>query len=216
MRKGENMTALIILFSILILIALILLIRIKVIIDYRGEDIKLKLRILGIPIKLLPRNQKKKKIKLSDYSYKKRQKALQKKPKNVKKKKEVAKVKEKPSITEAIPTIADIVKYLMKKFFGHLRIDVTEIKITVGTDDAAKTAIMFGIVNQAAAALFDLLSTITNVKKNKKNEIAVYADFTSDKTVININLGFSLRVWHLFSIALGTLFKYLKNMLKSK
>ena len=210
------MTALIILFSILILIALILLIRIKVIIYYRGEDIKLNLHILGIPIKLLPRKQKKKKIKLSDYSYKKRKKSLQKKPKKVKKKKEKVNVNEKPSITEAIPTIAEIVKYLLKKFFGHLRIDVTEIKITVGTDDAAKTAIMFGIVNQAAAALFDLLSTITNVKKNRKNEIAVYADFASEKTVININLGFSLRIWHLFSIAFGALFKYLKNMLKSK
>ena len=210
------MTALIILFSILILIALILLIRIKVIIYYRGEDIKLNLHILGIPIKLLPRKQKKKKIKLSNYSYKKRKKSLQKKPKKVKKKKEKVNVNEKPSITEAIPTIAEIVKYLLKKFFGHLRIDVTEIKITVGTDDAAKTAIMFGIVNQAAAALFDLLSTITNVKKNRKNEIAVYADFASEKTVININLGFSLRIWHLFSIAFGALFKYLKNMLKSK
>lgn len=210
------MTALIIIFFILLLIALILLIRIKVVIDYKGEDIRLKLHILGIPIRLLPRKQKKKKIKLSDYSYRNRQKALQKKPKKEKKKKESIKIKEKPPISEAIPTIAEIVKYLLKKFFGHLRIDVTEIKITVGTDDAAKTAIMFGIVNQAAAALFDLLSTITNVKKNRKNEIAVYADFTSEKTNININLGFSLRIWHLFSIAFGALFKYLKNMLKSK
>ncbi len=212
------MTALIILFSILLLIVLILLIRIKVVIDYKGEDIKLNLLILGIPIKLLPKKEKKKKIKLSDYSYKNQQKQLQKKPKKEKKKnkKENINVKEKPPISEAIPTIADMVKYLLKKFFGHLRIDVTEIKITVGTDDAAKTAILFGIVNQAAAALFDLLSTITNIKKNRKNEIAVYADFTSEKTVVNINLGFSLRIMHLFSIAFGTLFKYLKNMLKSK
>ncbi len=211
------MTALIILCSILLLIALILLIRIKVVVDYKGEDIKLKLNIGGLPIKLLPKKQKKQKIKLSDYSYKEqKKKLLHKKPKKDKRKKENVMMKEKPPISEAIPMIGDIVKYLLKKFFGHLRIDVTEIKITVGTDDAAKTAIMFGIVNQAAAALFDLLSTITNVKKNRKNEIAVYADFTSEKTVININLGFSLRVGHVFSIALGALFRYLKNMLKSK
>lgn len=210
------MTALVILFSILLLLTLILFIRIKVIIDYKGEDIKLDLRILGIPIRILPRKQKRKKLKLSDYSYKNQQKKKTKKPKTEKKKKEKVKVKEKQPLSEAIPTIADIVKHLLKKFFGHLRIDVTEIKITVGSDDAAKTAIMFGIVNQAAAALFDLLSTITNVKKNRKNEIAVYADFTAEKTVVNINLGFSLLVWQLFSIALGTLFKYVKNMLKSK
>ena len=210
------MTALVILFSILLLLTLILFIRIKVIIDYKGEDIKLDLRILGIPIRILPRKQKRKKLKLSDYSYKNQQKKKTKNPKTEKKKKEKVKVKEKQPLSEAIPTIADIVKHLLKKFFGHLRIDVTEIKITVGSDDAAKTAIMFGIVNQAAAALFDLLSTITNVKKNRKNEIAVYADFTAEKTVVNINLGFSLLVWQLFSIAIGTLFKYVKNMLKSK
>lgn len=210
------MTALVILLSILLLLTLILFIRIKVIIDYKGEDIKLDLRILGIPIRILPRKQKRKKLKLSDYSYKNQQKKKTKNPKTEKKKKEKVKVKEKQPLSEAIPTIADIVKHLLKKFFGHLRIDVTEIKITVGSDDAAKTAIMFGIVNQAAAALFDLLSTITNVKKNRKNEIAVYADFTAEKTVVNINLGFSLLVWQLFSIALGTLFKYVKNMLKSK
>ena len=214
------MTALIILFSIILLIALFLLIRIRIVIDYKGENIKLNLRILGIPITLLPNKKKNKKIKLSDYSYKKQQKkqkkTLFKKSKKNKKKKESLKVKEKPSLSEAIPIIADIVKYLLGKFLHHLRIDITEIKITVGTDDAAKTAIMFGIINQAAAALLDLLSTITNVKKNRKDEIGVYADFTSEKTVININLGFSLQVWHLFSIAFGTLFRYIKNMLKSK
>ncbi len=212
------MTALFILCSVLLIFAFILLIRIRFIVDYKGEDITLTLRILGIPIALLPKKQKKKKIKLSDYSYKnqekKKKKVTSKKPQKEKKKEE-KKEKEKPQLSEAIPMIADIVRHLLSKFFGHLRIDVTEIKITVGSDDAAKTAIMFGIINQAAAALFDLLSTITNVKKNRKNEIAVYADFTAEKTVININLGFSLRVWHIFSIALSTLFKYLKNMLKN-
>ncbi|MBR3965514.1 MAG: DUF2953 domain-containing protein [Clostridia bacterium] len=212
------MTAFLILFSILLILTLILLIRIRVTIDYKGEDIKLKLHILGIPITLLPKKQKKKKIRISDYSYKNQQKKLKKpkkqKPEKEKKKSKEEKLKEKPPLSEAIPMIADIVKYLLGKFFGHLRIDVTEIKITVGSDDAAKTAILFGIINQAAAALFDLLGSITNVKKNRKNEIGVYADFTSEKTVININLGFSLRIWHVFSIALGTLFRYLKNMLK--
>lgn len=214
------MTAFLILFSLLLVLAFILLIRIRVTIDYKGEDIKLKLHILGIPITLLPKKQKKKKIRISDYSYKNQQKKLKKskkqKPAKGKSNAKEETPKEKPPLSEAIPMIADIVKYLLGKFFGHLRIDVTEIKITVGSDDAAKTAIMFGIINQAAAALFDLLSSITNVKKNRKNEIAVYADFTSEKTVININLGFSLRIWHVFSIALGTLFRYLKNMLKSK
>ncbi len=215
------MIALFILFSILLLIALILFIRVRLLIDYKGEDIKLTLHILGIPIKLLPQKEKKQKIKLSDYSYeklkkkqKKKEKSFLKKPKKEKSKKE--NIKPNPPLSEAIPMIGDIVKHLLGKFFGHLRIDVTEIKITVGTDDAAKTAIMYGIINQAAAALFDILSGITNVKKNRKNEIAVYADFTSKKTIININLGFSLRIWHVFSIALSTLFKYLKNMIKNK
>lgn len=215
------MTGLWITLGILLFIALILLIRVRIHIDYHGEDVTLTLKVLGIPIRLMPKKEKKKSIRLSDYSYraveKRKRKEEKRKAKPQKaKKKEPQKPKEKQPLSDSISFIAELVKYLLGKFLGHLRIDVTEIRIAVGSDDAARTAIMFGIINQAAAALLDILGAITNVKKNRKNEIAVYADFTSDKIRADIDIGFSLRVWHAFSIAFGALFRYIGNMLKKQ
>lgn len=215
------MTGLWIILGILLFIAFILLIRVKLIIEYHGADVALTLKIFGIPIRLMPKKEKIKRIHLSDYSYKAVQKRKKKeekrkaKPKK-QKQKEAPKAKEKQPLSESISFIAELVKYLLAKFFGHLRIDVTEIRIAVGSDDAARTAIMFGIINQAAAALLDILGSITNVKKSRKNEISVYADFTSDKIRADMNIGFSLCVWHALSIALGSLFRYVGNMLKKQ
>ena len=217
------MTGLLITLGILLFVAFILLIKLRLVIDYHGNDVTLTLKVLGLPFRLLPKKVKKRKIRLSDYSYKAVEKRKRKEEKKKDKKKRgkaeasdgsSEKPKEKPPLTETISFITKLVKYLLAKFFGHLRIDVTEIRIAVGSDDAAKTAIMFGIINQAAAALFDILSSVTNVKKNRKNEISVYADFSSESIQADINLGFSLRVWHILSIALGTLLRYVKNMIK--
>ncbi|MBQ8207683.1 MAG: DUF2953 domain-containing protein [Clostridia bacterium] len=218
------MTGLWITLGILLFLTLILFIRIRFIIDFHGEDICLTLKILGIPIRLMPKKEKRQRIRLSDYSYKAIQRqrkkeekknakaALKAEKRSAKKAKEPP--KEKQPLSDTISLIAELVKYLLGKFLGHLRIDVTEIKIAVGSEDAARTAIMYGIINQAAAALLDILGAITNVKKNRKNEIAVYADFTSEKIKADINIGFSLRIGHVFSIAIGTLFRYIGNMIK--
>ena len=215
------MTGLIIATAVLIPIVLILLIRVKIVIDFHGDDVKLLLKILGIPIKLMPRKEKKKKIRLSDYSYKSIQKQKEKEAKKKlkkasekqKKKSPIPHEKEKGSFTDKISLITELVKYLLGKFLGHLRIDVTEIKISVGSEDAAKTAIMYGVVSQAAAILIDVLEGITNVKRSKRTEISVVADFTSEKIRSDINIAFSLKVWHAFSIALGVLRRYIVRMI---
>ncbi len=215
------MTGLFIFLGILALILIILFIRVRIIIDYHGEDLILKLKILGIPITLMPRGEKKRKIRLKDFSHKvlekkQRKAAKTNKKKTEKKQKKQIQQKEKAPLTEVIPEITRLVKYLLGKFLGHLRIDITKIYISVGSDNAATTAIMYGIINQAAAALLDILSAITNVKKDRKSEISVVADFTSDKIKTDINIGFSLVLWQLFSIALGTLFRYVGNMIKKQ
>ena len=215
------MTGLFIFLGILILLLAILFIRVGIIIDYHGENLILKLKILGIPIPLMPQEEKKRKIRLKDFSHKamvKKQRAAAKakEKKSEKKSKDKVQQKEKAPLTEVIPEISRLVKHLLEKFLGHLRIDITKIYISVGSDNAATTAIMFGIINQAAAALLDILSAITNVKKNRKSEISVVADFTSDKIKADINIGFSLLMWQLLSIAFGTLFRYVGNMIKKQ
>ncbi len=219
------MTVLTVLLALVLFIFLVMLIRINVIIESKGSDTSLTLKVLGIPIRLMPKKEKKKKIKLSDYSpsamrrkkakEEKRQKKLDLKKKKAEKEKLPEKKKEKEPLSETVSFIGELVKYLIGKFLGHLRIDMTRIKIKVGSEDAAKTALLYGMVNTAVSALLDILDSITNVKKKKKTEISVTCDFVSDKTEADIKLGFSLRIWHVFSLAFGALKRYLKKMFKS-
>ncbi|MBQ8005567.1 MAG: DUF2953 domain-containing protein, partial [Clostridia bacterium] len=122
--------------------------------------------------------------------------------------------KEKPPLQETIGFIASLVKYLLKRFFGYLRIDVTKINISVGSEDAAKTAIMYGIINQTLALLLDILGSVTNVKRDYKSDIAVSADFTSEKIKSDIKIAFSLKIYHALFIAIGAIFRYIGNMIK--
>ena len=65
------MTALIIAAAIILFITLVLLIRVRIIIEYKGDDIKLILKILGIPIKLIPRKERRKDKRKKSYKSKK-------------------------------------------------------------------------------------------------------------------------------------------------
>ena len=86
----------------------------------------------------------------------------------------------------------------------------------MGSEDAAKTAILFGVINQAALALFDILNSITNVKKSRKTEFSVKADFTSEKIFYDIKLAFSIVIWQALALAFGALFKYVGKMIKNQ
>ncbi len=217
------MTAIIIIAAILLFSALVLLIRVKIVVEYEGSDVKLVLKLLGIPFTLMPKNKKKKKIKLSDYSRraiekrrKKEAKRAERESRKPQKEKKPKPPKEKAPLSETISFISDLVLYLIKKFFGYLRIDMTRIVIRVGSDDAAKTAISFGIINGGVFALLSVLDKVTNVKKNRRTEISVSPDFTSDKITSDIKLAFSVRVYEVISLALGALFRYLKQMFKKQ
>ena len=212
------MLALKIIFGILLALILLLLLRVKISVISDGDSVKLLLRILGIPFKLYPRKSKKQKIRLSDYTPRGLRRAQKKKDKKAlkeslkeKHEKPLEEEGEKPTLSETVSTITALAKKIITKFFRHLRIDVTKIRISVGTPDAAKTGILYGAVCQGVAYLTEVLDHVTNVKKTKKSEISVSADFVSGKTVADINISFSLTVWQALDILLGAAFEYIKS-----
>lgn len=209
------MLALKIISGIILALLLILLLRVKISVISKGEDVRLYLRILGIPIKLFPKKPKKEKIRLKDYTPRGLRRAQKKKDKKalkeaLKEKHEVSE-EEKPPLSETVSTVTALVKKIITRFFRHLRIDVTKIAISVGTPDAAKTGILYGAVCQGVAYLMEILDKITNVKKTRKTEVSVSADFVSGKTRADINLSFSLTVWQALDILTGAVIEYIKN-----
>jgi len=216
--------------ALMIVLALLfgfLFLRVKVEIGY-ADEVTLRLRILGIPIRILPSSKKKKKErgmsarkaqKIREKLQKKSDKKKIAKAEKKKAKEEKKKTKEKKSVQEIvglIHMIIQLVEIVIGRFFRHLRIHIARIHVVIATGDAATTAIGYGAVTQAINVLFPILEQVRNFPKLKKADINVRADFEKESPELDILLGFSIRIWQVFHIAFGALFTFIKHMFKNK
>ncbi len=225
-----HLIALYIIGGILLFFAFIASLRAEVLIAY-SDELALTVRVLGIPIKILPK--KKKKVKISAYSRKNRakyeaaekEKALKKakKKKEKKKKKEEAKAKKKADkaagkskpkkpIGDIINMIKDLVAVAVLRFAKHLRIRVARLHIAVGTGDAASTAILYGAIAPAVACIAAYLDSTSTLRHPAKSDVDIHADYLSEKMQIDVEIGFSICVWQLFDILFRTGFRLVKHL----
>lgn len=123
------------------------------------------------------------------------------------------KKKAKKSFDE-IMEIISLVRLLLAKFFGYLRIRVARFNIKVATGDPATTAIAYGAVNSAMASVYPFLESSDNVKGLERAEINVCCDFFSNTPDADIKLAFTLRVWQALSIVLSAAIRHAKNMIE--
>lgn len=222
------MTALIIIGCILLFFVFLLSLKFKIIISY-SDEVALTVRVLGIKIKILPSKKKKGphsmsakkaekiKKKLRQKKLKKNESARQKKAKK-EAEKENKTEKPKKSLSEIlyiIKLVRALAAKVIRKFFGHLRIDIARLKIVVATGDAASTAVAYGAITSAINLLFPVLEEVKNFSLPKETDIDVSVDYLADGIIADIELGFALRVWHLFSVAFGALFTLIGHLVKN-
>ena len=196
------MLALIIIFCIALAFALLLSTKIILRIKYDDKLIAY-IRILFIKIPLYPKEERKKRYphsmsrrkakKIKDSLTKKKK---EKKPsKKSKDEKEKSEKKDKNDILSMISIITAFVKNFLKKFLNSARIKVAKLHVTVATDEAAKTAVMYGAVSQSVNVLFPMLEGIKNFKKlPKEKDLLVEPDFLSDKSRIDADITLYVRV----------------------
>lgn len=198
-----------IVLCILLLLVLFLLLRLRFDIAC-AEEVTLALRILFIRIPLYPAAPKKVKLARFKRGYPKEKEKPGKKPAEKKAKAEAAPA-EKIPLGEKINIVLSLLERLCKKFFKHLRLDVSNIVVTVGADNAASAAITYGIVSQAVAYLLAFLDAHLRIRKKRRGEIAVRCDFTAEKTVCDIRITASLAVWQLLDIGISLAYNYFKG-----
>ena len=230
------MTALIVILAILAFLILISLIPFKITIEY-NEELKMYVRVMHI-IRIPITPKKEKKIKLSVYSKKaiakrekkkqekeakKEQKKLlkkqQKQEKKKRKKEHPEEFKPKRSLSENLSLILDVVKVLFSRFFKHLRIDLARIHISLVGEDAAQTAILYGVVCQSVSYLLELLKSLKTVSTPNLTDVSVTPDWVGEKTQVDIKLSFSMRVGNVFDIlgrVIGRAITHLFRDMKAK
>jgi hypothetical protein len=216
-----------------------MLLQVQVIIEAQTSA-RVYLKILFIKIQLYP--QKKKPPKLKDYSPKRIAKRAEKKKKKLeaklkkKAKKEQKKKKkslqndannavgsQKPKkkmsvsdVVELVSLVLELSKTFFVRFGRRLRLDLTKIHITVGGEDAAKTALTYGAVSAGVSSLCELLDSIFTVKPKGNKDVIVDADFLSETIAVDIIVSASLRVWHALDIALAVAISFVKKKILNK
>lgn len=130
--------------------------------------------------------------------------------KKAKKEKEKAALPKK-AVGEYITIFTDALKELVHKLKKYLFLEKYIIKADIGTDDAAKTAILYGAASNAAAQLWML---VCSLKRRTRNPKLIYTeikpDFIAEQTDFYADIEFSIRLWQILSLGMTALGVYKK------
>ncbi|GEM_PF-1289382 len=119
-----------------------------------------------------------------------------------------------PPIKELIQILLDFVKKLFAKLGKAIVVKKSDVRVTVATDDPAKTALVYGAVSPVAAQLTQLIVKMRHSRRDDKRiKTLVEPDFLADKPIFFCDLYFTVRLWRLLPIAYEAykLYKQLKE-----
>lgn len=218
------MIAIYIVLSVLLLLFLVAMLPVSLTVKYKDE-VSLTASVLAVKIPIYPRQ--KKKVKISDYSKKslerRRRKALKKRLKAEKKlkaskrkalQKKASSSKEKKSLLDNLELIYELLSTYVSGVIKHVKVKTTRIVLTIGSDDAAKTAMLYAAASNAVALIVTFLDNCKRLKSFNGSQISVNADFVSEKCSADIEISFSMRIWQVLNTLFATALKYVTK--KSK
>ena len=177
-----------VLLAIIVLLFLILNIRLRFLVGY-DEKPSVILKVLFFKLDILNRKKKK---KVSEKEQAKKEK--KKKPKENTEKDE----KFISSPSDVIRLVREVALGLLKKFYGHLRVDSFRINVIVASNDPSKTAIMYGAISPAVYSFVEALYKHKG-KKNGEFSASVAPDFTTEKPQFDIFIHLSITLWQVLA-----------------
>ena len=207
------MTALIVIGIIVLIIALIMLIPVGADIGYEDGVFSLSAKVLGVLIKLFPKDE-------SKPGKEKSGKKKEKKPKKEKKKKKEEEPEEKQPKKKkfdfTLEEIFELLRKVLKKIgrFGRKwNIDRFLLDLVLTGADPYETARLFGYINASIATLAPMCRDRFNCKDTF---VRTDVDFGAEETKIDFGLAFSIRIGAFFALAFGIAFAALGILLKNK
>ena len=187
-----------------------------------ADHVSVMVRILFLKISILPK-KKKKKTKIKDEKKKEKKpkdkKKKKKKPEDEDKKKKKAddhhqKKKHVSDIVALVRMLLNVLSALLRKLGQNFKIRVYAYEICVASDDAAKTAVMYGAVKTLSETIFLRLEDSINFKIVKKAPVGVYVDFLEEKFKANVKIDFSISIAGVFGILFAAIFEFIRSFIK--
>ncbi|MBO7171232.1 MAG: DUF2953 domain-containing protein, partial [Clostridia bacterium] len=149
------MTALYIILAILLVLLFLLFLPIRLIFRY-DEKITVKLSVLFLPFSLYPRKIREKDYDKRSVNRKKKRLAKKEEKKRQAAQKKGDSAKEKRDVLSALKLLLHILKNIYPRLVRTFHIRVCELDLRIATEDAAKTAILYGAVSQVTAMLLEV------------------------------------------------------------
>ncbi len=129
----------------------------------------------------------------------------------VKKEKEAPKEKKKGMPMSELKDLIGIALKMFGKALKTIRIDLLKAEVTIASDDAFKTAMLYGT---AAAGCGILIPPIENNFNIRKKEITVNADFDAKEMLARFDARVSIAIWQILWLGFTFIWRYIK--LKNK
>lgn len=211
------MTALYIIAGILLLLLFLLFLPLWVTVKYENT-LTVKLSVLFLPFPLYPKSNKVREKDFSKAAVEKKKRKLAKKEAKKKKKALRAsggKPKEQRDVLTTVKLLLRILKQCYPRLTRTFRICVCELRAVIATEDAAKTAILYGSVSQVTAMLLEICERFLWCKRNKRR-VEVIPDFCGTKSSFQARIRFTSCPARLLALAITAGLAFLKSKLKNK
>lgn len=216
-----------ILGGLIVLITLILFLPIRILVLVNDEEgLVIEVRILGYLYERIP--EKSKRVKLSDYSpraMERRQKKAAKQANKASRKKSISAEpsaslfsmpKKTAPLSDQLSFALEFIRVALKRTLAHARIYVNHLVLTIGSDDAAKTALLCGTSKTALSALCELLDTYSHLHIRHPNRLGIVPDFTSEHSQAQVNIVARLWLWQILDIEFRTAWESVSKMMQQK
>ena len=197
------------LLIIALVVFCILMLPVKIILSSEN-GFSAKLRILFFNFSIPPKSKEKRKMSRRDFRSELKKLTMKSKGK-AKTKKSVKKYN-----ADDIPFYLELIKGFIEKTYDSakrgLTVSVERIRISVATEDPAKTAIAYGIISQACAYLFEFINSLINIKYKRRAEVVITTDFSSTQTTYDVKIALSWRLYRALAIVVSTVLRATKAL----
>ena len=103
----------------------------------------------------------------------------------------------------------EVILPALGRFLKHLHLRVDQLQIEIASEDAAKTALLYGSAVSGGTAFLEFLRNITYLKMGREEEIYIRSRFDKTEGSCRVRITLSLCLWQAVHILLPALMKYL-------
>ena len=138
-----------------------------------------------------------------------------KKKKEVGQKKQKAPTKKKSNgdllgFVEFIAHITKVIRYALREHFSKCKVNLQELQVSVGADDAAQTAYLYSAAYQGAISLCALLQHFTDFRCDNRN-LSISPDFSGGENKVSICLDMTVKSVHVSGVLLRSYYRFFEG-----